>query len=272
MRERAQQSWPALSKTAYGAAAAAFSRSASAKTTLADFPPELERHALDRRRGALHHAAADLGRAGEADLRHVRVLDHPLADDRALAGDDVDDALGDPGLERELGEPQRRERCQLRRLEDDRVPAGERGAELPAGDVEREVPGDDQPDDAEGLAEGEVDAAGDRDRLAVVLVDRARVEVEDLGDHPDLAARAGDRLAHVLRLDACELLAVLLDERGQPAQEAGPVGRRDGAPGGEGCLRAGDRGVRLLDAGLGELRDRLLGRRVEDSDHPRSSR
>ncbi len=39
MRERAQQSWPALSKTAYGAAAAAFSRSASAKTTFADLPP-----------------------------------------------------------------------------------------------------------------------------------------------------------------------------------------------------------------------------------------
>ena len=39
MRERAQQSWPALSKTAYGAVAAAFSRSASAKTTFADLPP-----------------------------------------------------------------------------------------------------------------------------------------------------------------------------------------------------------------------------------------
>ena len=39
MRERAQQSWPALSKTAYGAAAAAASRSASSKMTFADLPP-----------------------------------------------------------------------------------------------------------------------------------------------------------------------------------------------------------------------------------------
>ncbi len=39
MRERAQQSWPALPKTALGAAAAARSRSASAKTMLADLPP-----------------------------------------------------------------------------------------------------------------------------------------------------------------------------------------------------------------------------------------
>ncbi|CAB4928637.1 unannotated protein [freshwater metagenome] len=39
MRERAQQSWPALSKTPYGAVAAAFSRSASAKIMFALFPP-----------------------------------------------------------------------------------------------------------------------------------------------------------------------------------------------------------------------------------------
>ena len=39
MRERAQQSWPALPNTAIGAAAAACSRSASAKITFADLPP-----------------------------------------------------------------------------------------------------------------------------------------------------------------------------------------------------------------------------------------
>src|SRR5207253_7125030 len=39
---------------------------------------ELERDALDRRGGAGHHAPTDLGRAGEADLRAVRMLDEPL--------------------------------------------------------------------------------------------------------------------------------------------------------------------------------------------------
>ena len=39
IRERAQQSWPALSKTAEGAAAAAAATSASAKTMLALLPP-----------------------------------------------------------------------------------------------------------------------------------------------------------------------------------------------------------------------------------------
>ncbi len=39
MRLRAQQSCPAFSNTAYGAVAAAFSRSESANTTFADLPP-----------------------------------------------------------------------------------------------------------------------------------------------------------------------------------------------------------------------------------------
>jgi hypothetical protein len=55
---------------------------------------------------------------------------------------------------------------------------------------------------------------------------------------------------------------MLLDERREPPQKARPVGRRDGAPRGERLARAGDGGVRLLDAGELELRDRLLGRRV----------
>ena len=158
----------------------------------------------------------DLGRAGERDLRHVRVLDQPLPDDRALADEDVHDPFGDPGLEAQLAEPDGRERRQLGRLEDDRVPACERRPELPARDVRREVPRDDEPDDAERLAERRRDAAGDRDRLAEVLVDRAGVEVEDLRDHADLAARAGDRLADVLGLDPRELLGVLFDERREP--------------------------------------------------------
>ena len=186
-----------------------------------------------------------------------------------LPTSDVDDALRDAGLERELGEPQRRERRQLRRLEHDRVAARERRPELPGRDVEREVPGHDQADDAERLAEGDVDAARDRDRLAVVLVDRAGVEVEDLRDHADLAARAGDRLADVARLDPRELLGVLLDERREPAQQPRAVGRRDRPPGRERRLRAGDGGVGLLDAGLLELGDRLLGRGVEDGEHAR---
>src|SRR5207302_7383771 len=93
------------------------------------------------------------------------------------------------------------------------VAARKRRPKLPARDVEWEVPGDDQPDDAERLAKGHVDAAGDWNRRAVMLIDRARVEVEHLRDHPHLRARAADRLADVMGLDARKFFRVLLDER-----------------------------------------------------------
>ena len=152
------------------------------------------------------------------------------------------------------------------------LPARERRAELPRGDVEREVPRHDQTDDAERLAERHVDAARDRDRLAVMLVHRARVEVEDLRDHADLAARAGDRLACVARLDARQLLVVLFDERCQSPQQPGAIAGRDRAPRGECSLRARNRLVGLLGAVRLDLGDRLLGRRVDDRRHPRSAR
>ena len=63
---------------------------------------------------------------------------------------------------------------------------------------------------------------------------------------------------------------LLLDQRREAPQEARAVGRRDGAPGREGRLRAGDGGVGLLDARLLELRDRLLGGGIEDGERHRA--
>jgi hypothetical protein len=96
--------------------------------------------------------------------------------------------------------------------------------------------------------------------------------VEYLRHHADLAARAGDRLARVARLDARELLVVLLDERREPAQEARPVGRGDRAPRRERGLRARDSGIGVLGGVRLDLGDRLLRRRVEDRGQCRSSR
>ena len=270
MRERAQQSCPALSKTAYGAAAAARSRSASAKTRLADLPPS-------------------------SSVTRLIVVAAPCMTPRPTSVEPVKPIFATSGcstsrcpttrpgptttLTTPSGIPASRIRSARRSaesgvssagFEDDRVPAGERGAELPAGDIEREVPRHDQADDAERLAEGDVDAAGDGDRLAVVLVDGARVEVEDLRDHADLGARAGDRLADVLRFDPRELLGVLLDERGEPAQEGGAIGGSHGTPVLEGLLRPSNRRVGLVDAGGLELGDRLLGGGVGDDQSHRS--
>ena len=133
---------------------------------LALLPPSSSVTGLTCCGGARHHLIADLGRPGEDDLAHVGVRDEPLPDDRTPAGQHLEQSVGQPGLERELAEPDRGERRPLGGLEQHGVARGERGREPPRRDRHREVPRHDDADDAERLVEGHVEAAGDRDLLA----------------------------------------------------------------------------------------------------------
>ena len=232
MRERAQQSWPALPNTAIGAAAAARSRSASAKITFADLPPSSSvtrlivsaARAAMRRPTSVEPVNATLATSGCSTIRSPTT--------RPGAHDHVEDALGHPGLDDDLLELDCRERRQLGRLEDDGVACRQRRAELPRGDRQREVPGRDQADDAERLAERHVDAAVDRDRVAEQPLGRAGVVVEDVGDHADLAAGVGDRLADVARLEPGQVLGVVARRRPhrriRSARSPGPIRRQAG--------------------------------------------
>ena len=92
---------------------------------------ELERDPLQRVGRAPHDVLADRRRPGEADLGDVRMVDQPLPGRRPVADHDVEDAFGDAGLERQLGEADARQRRQLARLEHHRVAARQRRAELP---------------------------------------------------------------------------------------------------------------------------------------------
>ncbi len=134
---------------------------------------QLERHPLDGLRCTLHDPASHLGRAGEADLGHVRMCDQALPHHGAWADDYVDHALRQPSLQCELGESECRQRRQLSRFQDDRVAARERGPKLPAREHQRKVPGHDKGDHAQRLAERHVHAARNGDRLPVMLLDRA---------------------------------------------------------------------------------------------------
>ena len=120
---------------------------------------ELQGDRLHLLRAARHDPLAHLGAAGEDDLADVGVVDEALADDRPLARHDLEHALGDAGLERELAEADRGERRELGRLEDDGAAGRERGREAPAGDRHGEVPRHDDADDADRLLERDVDAA-----------------------------------------------------------------------------------------------------------------
>ena len=194
------------------------------------------------------------------------MLDESLPYDRSLPDDDVQHALGDAASSASSARRSAERGVSSAGFRTTVLPHASAGPSFQRGDVEREVPRHDQPDDAERLAQRQVDSAGDGDRLAVVLVDGAGVEVEDVRDHADFAACAGDRLADVARLDLRELLVVLLDERREPPQQPAAVGGGDGAPRRVSRACAGDGSIGLTDPVPRQNRDRLLGRGVNDSE------
>jgi len=127
-------------------------------------------------------------------------------------------------------------------------------------------------DDADRLAESAFDAARNRHRPAVVLVYRARIEVEDRPHHLDLAAGAGERLADVFGLDPRQLLVVLIDDRRPPPQLAGTVARRHRTGSGKPHSHARPPHPSLPYPGRLELGEDLLRRRLQYARHrPRSS-
>ena len=70
--------------------------------------PELHAELLESR--ALDDAIAGHGRAGKGDRTHVRVLAQGLTRALPVAVDDIQDAGGNPGFERQLSQPRCRER------------------------------------------------------------------------------------------------------------------------------------------------------------------
>ena len=151
--------------------------------------------------------AADVGGAGEGDLVDARVVDQRRAG-LAVAGEDVDDAVGEAGLEGELAEAQGGERRLLGGLQDQRAAGGERRGDLPGRHQQREVPGDDLGADADRLAQrvAEDVARGDGDRLALDLRRPARVVAQVVDGRGDVALGGGQRLAVVERLELGQLL------------------------------------------------------------------
>ena len=206
----------------HGAAAAAASRSASAKTTLADLPPSSSvtrlivcaAPAAIPRPTSVEPVKAILATSGCSTRRWPQTLPGPATTLRTPSGSPASSAI--------LSSSIAVSGVSSAGLRTTRVAGGERRRHLPGGDRQREVPGHDQADHAERLAEGHVDAAGDRDRLPEQPLRGAGVVAEGLDHHPDLAAGVADRLAGVARLQHRQLLGALLDRVGEPVQQRAP--------------------------------------------------
>ena len=125
----------------------------SGENDVGGFAAELQRHALEVAGGGAQDLASDRGRAGKGHLVHAGVLDQRRTGGLSEAGHDIQHARRNAGSQRQLAELERRERGELRRLQDHRAAAGERRRDLPHADHERKIPRYDGAHDADGLAQ-----------------------------------------------------------------------------------------------------------------------
>ena len=170
-------------------------------------------------------------RPGDRDLRNRRVPNQRGADVTA-ALHDVERSDRQPRLGEDLGERQRRERRDLGRLEDHRVARSECRRRLPAGDLDRVVPGTDPDAHAQRLATG----VGERSARCPAEVDvlaggggRERAEVlETVGARRGIGdERLLERLAGVERLEHRQLTIAGSDQIGGAMQDRDPARRRE---------------------------------------------
>ena len=203
--------------------------------------------------------------ASQRDHCDVGVRDDARADRIAGAGDHVQDARWED-LGGELGEPQRAQRGDLRRLEHDHVPRGERRRDLPDRHHQGVVPGRDLADDADRFAAHERRVAGlvlPRGR-GVRRSRRTGEESELIRADRQLLGRQRTRLADVGRLERRQLAGVAVDRVGERQQRLhSPTGRRvtPAEPCGPGRAHCAiDVGLRAL----GHAADRLPVRRIDD--------
>ena len=203
-------------------------------------------------------------RSGERDARHIRIVDQRLADLRP-AGHDIDDA-GRKMRQRPLDQAQRRQRRQLRRLDDDGVPRRQRRRDLPDQQQQRIVERDDRRDHAERLLDGEIDLmfAGRRNRHPVGVARDLGVVLKAGGRPLDLVEVLDARLAAFERKQLRETRAIFTHQGRRVVQQLPALDRRHVAPLAP-CLsglRAGPLGV--VGAALDDLVDDLERRRILD--------
>ena len=185
------------------------------------------------------------------------MVGNPRARRVPVAGDDIEHTRREAHLERQLGDPQRRQRCQLRGLHHHRVACGQRRTELPAGEHQREVPRHDLANHADRLALDVVQEARiHRQNIALQLVGHAAevAEAEHRARHVQ-TARIHDRVTGVQRFERDEFLSPGFDRVRQLEHERAPVVRCHFRPRREGRLGRSNGAVDVFFGGLGDGRD-----------------
>ena len=222
--------------------------------------------ALQLLRRADRDPRPDGRRSRERDARHVRVVDERRPGLRSRAGDHVDDAGRQMGQGR-LDEPQRRQRRQLRGLDDHGVAGGERRRNLPDEQQQRVVERHDRRHDAERLLDREVDLmfGRRRDGRAIRAAGELRVVLKARGAPLHFVEVLDPRLAAFAREQLREARAVAAHQSRGFVQHLAALERRQPLPV---LLRRGRRGARaphVVGRGIDDLVDELERRRILDA-------
>ena len=159
--------------------------------------------------------------------------------------DDVEDA-GRQHLERELGQPQRRQRRELGWLQHDRVARRQRRRDLPDRHRQRVVPRRDLADDAHRLATNHRRVALDvlAGGAALEHPRRAGEEAQVIRAQRDLLGGRPQWLADVGGLDPGELVGVLVQQVGELEQRRGARDRASPTPSAGPAARAASTAAR----------------------------
>ena len=203
------------------------------------FPPSSNVSFLRFPARGLDDQLADLGRAGEGHLVDVVMGGQCGAGGLAESGHHVDHAVGQPGLGDELGQPQRRQRGLLRRLEHHGAPVASAGPSFHAAISSGKFHGMIWPTTPMRLAQGvgvEVGAGRvghrDIDGVALDLGGPAGHVVEQVGGQRHVGRLSHrERLAVVQGLQLGQLFDVLEDQVADPPDDPAAIGGGHAAPG-----------------------------------------
>jgi hypothetical protein len=202
--------------------------------------------------------------AGEADLVHEPLVQgalQTLEGARAVALDEIEDAVREPARDEQVRERVAQRGRVLGRLPDHGVPAQDRRDEIPGRHRHREVPGRDDRGHPDGHAEGEELFVRHlaRNGLAVEAPPLREEEVAGVDDLLDLAERLRVGLADLAGDEAREGLLVVLHEAADLLDDVAAHRCRDRRP----LALSRTRRAAGIDEGVGVAEDGLADQVVE---------
>jgi len=198
---------------------------------------------------------AHLRRAGERHAPEPRMTDQRRAGIRAIARHDIEHPRRQPGFRRKPCGIQRGQRRDLGRLDHHRVAGCQRGADAPAQEHERKVPGKDKTTHAIGRAIRACLHVPERQwHAAGCLHGEVRIVAEALNAkrHVKPPGR-GDGFAHVKCFELCEFGGVLFQRVGEAVKQHRALVRTQCRPGRRSVLRRAHRQIDFLRAPHGHL-------------------